>query len=148
MSTAERVAADGAGPGSEPMVADPAAVAPDARVAREHAIVRAVGRALDGVDDPCMVAAGAPTSVVALGLVDGIAVDGGRVTVEITLTEPGCPFTHGIVSEITDAVAALDGVEEVQVSPRWAPVWSEDRMDERAHARLRDARRRMTDRAA
>jgi metal-sulfur cluster biosynthetic enzyme len=125
-----------------------AAAQPAPTDARERAIVRAVGRALDGVDDPCMVAAGAPTSVVALGLVDGISVDGGRVTVEITLTEPGCPFTHDIVSEITDAVATLDGVDEVRVSPRWAPVWSEERMDARAHARLRDARRRMTDRAA
>lgn len=87
----------------------------------------AVAVALRDVPDPCMVAAGAPTSIVDLGLVDEVTVVDGRAHVVVTLTEPGCPFTHHIITEVTEAAMAIDGVSSVEVSPRWAPLWTQAR---------------------
>ena len=88
--------------------------------------------ALDTVKDPCMGAAGLDLSIVDLGLVYGVEVAGGVVNVEITFTEIGCIFTHVISSEVYDAVGALDGVESVELTPRWLPIWTEDRLNEKA----------------
>ena len=103
------------------------------------AVGAAVAAALDAVDDPCMVAAGAPTSIIDLGLVDSVDVEDGIARIAIPLTEPGCPFTHHIVADITDAAASVDGIERVEVAPRWAPLWTEERM---TAAERRDPRRR------
>lgn len=91
------------------------------------ATAEAVAAALREVPDPCMVAAGAPTSIVDLGLVDEVEVVDGCARVVVTLTEPGCPFTHHIVEEVTEAALAIEGVTSVAVSPRWAPLWTEAR---------------------
>lgn len=104
------------------------------------AVAGAVAVALQGVPDPCMVAAGAPTSIIDLGLVDAVEVSGCVATVTITLTEPGCPFTHNIVDEITDAARTVDGIEEVEVVPRWAPLWTEARMTPEGRRILEDTR--------
>jgi metal-sulfur cluster biosynthetic enzyme len=113
--------------------------------ARANATVAAaVETALAQVPDPCMVAAGIPASVIELGLLDGVAVEQGRATITITLTEIGCPFTHDIMTELTDAAMAVEGVEEVAVQPRWAPMWSEERLAPEGRRKLAAARARMT----
>lgn len=50
-----------------------------------------------------------------LGMVREVQVDGGQVTVMIDLTVPGCPMKDTIRGDVINAVAALDGVEEVVV---------------------------------
>ena len=106
------------------------------------AVADAVAVALQEVPDPCMVAAGAPTSVIDLGLVDEVEVVDGKARVVLTLTEPGCPFTHHIVSEVTEAALAIDGVDEVEVAPRWAPLWTEARVTPEGRRTLDLARER------
>lgn len=106
-------------------------------------VVAAVSRALEDVPDPCMVAAGAEASIVELGLVDAVSVVDGCAEVEITLTEPGCPFTHHIVAAIHDAAEDIEGIDRVRVLPRWAPMWSEERLAPEGRAKLENARRRM-----
>lgn len=106
-------------------------------------VAAAVHTALEEVPDPCMVAAGAPASVVELGLVDDVAVRDGVATIELTLTEIGCPFTHHIVTEVTDAAMAVEGVEEVVVQPRWAPMWTPERLAPEGRRKLEEARARM-----
>ena len=105
-------------------------------------------RALGDVPDPCMLAAGSPASIVDLGLVDEVVLDGTTAKVTITLTEPGCPFTHHIIADITDAAEAIEGIENVQVVPRWAPLWTEDRLRPEGRRQLVEARKRMRQEAA
>jgi ATP-binding protein involved in chromosome partitioning len=50
-----------------------------------------------------------------LGMVAGIEVDAGLVTVTILLTVAGCPLRETITREVTAAVARLGGVREVKV---------------------------------
>ena len=54
-------------------------------------------------------------SIVDLGMVKGVNIDGGRVGVLIALTVPGCPLKAEITTRVTDAVGPLDGVDAVTV---------------------------------
>jgi metal-sulfur cluster biosynthetic enzyme len=108
-----------------------------------HPTVEAVYEALGTVKDPCMGAAGLDLSIVDLGLIYGVEVDDGVVNVEMTFTEIGCVFTHVIGSGIHDAVGALPGVERVELTPRWLPLWTEDRVNEKASRALSGNRNAM-----
>ncbi|MBI3455250.1 MAG: metal-sulfur cluster assembly factor [Candidatus Rokubacteria bacterium] len=67
-------------------------------------------------------------SVVELGLIYGIEVEGGRVTVTMTLTTPGCPI-HDVMPEwVRQAVGTIPGVERVEVRLTFDPPWTPDRM--------------------
>lgn len=57
------------------------------------------------------------TSIAELGLLDGVEVNGGHVTVRFHLTSPLCPakFAGGIGREIHRRVARLEGVTSVEV---------------------------------
>lgn len=79
-----------------------------------------------------MGAAGLDLSILDLGLVYGVEVEDGTVNVEITFTELGCMFTHVIGTEVYDAVSVVPGVRDVQITPRWLPLWTEDRLNEKA----------------
>jgi ATP-binding protein involved in chromosome partitioning len=54
-------------------------------------------------------------SIVDLGMVKGVAIDGGAVQVQVALTVPGCPLKGEITSRVQAAVGALDGVTQVDV---------------------------------
>ncbi len=105
--------------------------------------VEAVREALDRVKDPCMVAAGLDLSILDLGLVYGVEVRDGHVRVEITLTEIGCIFTHRIIGAVYDAVEALPEANEVEVIPRWKPIWTPERLNQKATRALEGSRHAM-----
>jgi ATP-binding protein involved in chromosome partitioning len=69
-----------------------------------------VMQALSTVNDPEI---GRP--ITELDMVAGVDVDGGRVTVDVLLTVPGCPMKDTITREVTGAVGRLPGVESVDV---------------------------------
>lgn len=52
-------------------------------------------------------------SIVDLDMVRQVSIDGVHVQVLIALTIPGCPLRNEIQRRVTEAVVALDGVEEV-----------------------------------
>ena len=54
-------------------------------------------------------------SIVDLGMVRGINIDGSTVGVLIALTVPGCPLKAEITTRVTAAVGPLDGVDSVTV---------------------------------
>ena len=64
--------------------------------------------ALRPVEDPEL-----HRSIVDLGMVRTIRIDGGSVAVQVALTVAGCPLRAEITSRVTDAVRALDGVDGV-----------------------------------
>jgi ATP-binding protein involved in chromosome partitioning len=54
-------------------------------------------------------------SIVDLGMVKGVAIDGGSVQVQIALTVAGCPLRNEIDRRVREAVLALDGVTQVDI---------------------------------
>ena len=109
----------------------------------EGLTVEAVYEALDTVKDPCMEAAGLDLSVLDLGLVYGVEAHNGRVRVDITLTELGCIFTHRVFGEVYDAVEALPEAKEVEVVPCWSPVWTPERLNQKARRAIEGSRNAM-----
>ena len=51
-----------------------------------------------------------------LGMVEDVAIAGGRVGVKVKLTIPGCPLKDRIQGDVTAAVTALGDVEDVQIA--------------------------------
>ena len=109
--------------------------------ASQDLTVEAVYEALGTVKDPCMIAGGHDLSILDLGLVYGVeAQEGGRVRVDMTLTEVGCIFTHRVFGDVYEAVEALPEVKEVEVVPRWTPVWTPERLNQKANHALEGSR--------
>ena len=54
-------------------------------------------------------------SIVELDMVRAVTIAGGDVTVQVALTVAGCPLRTEITRRVTEAVAALDGVDAVDV---------------------------------
>ncbi len=69
--------------------------------------------ALRGVLDPEL-----DKSLVELGMVHDVAVEGGMVRFTLALTTLACPLKDRIVDEARQAVLALDGVQDVQIGLR------------------------------
>ncbi len=67
-------------------------------------------------------------NIVDLGLVYGIAIEGSKITVTMTLTTPGCPMHDSIAWGVRSALLNLDGVEDVAVDIVWSPAWTPARM--------------------
>ena len=78
---------------------------------------------LAGVVDPEL-----GLSIVDLGLVYGVRIDGARVAVTMTLTAPGCPLHEVMAEWARAAVAAIPGVERVDVAITFDPPWTPARM--------------------
>ena len=91
-----------------------------------------IKQALRTVEDP-----EAGMSVLDLGLVYGIAVEPGKVRIEMTMTSPACPAASYIVDEAAAAVraAAPEGTD-VEVQLVWEPPWTPERMSAEAQQRF------------
>jgi ATP-binding protein involved in chromosome partitioning len=65
---------------------------------------------LKGVKDPEL-----NVSIVALGMIEDLRVDGGKVSFTVNLTTPGCPLKAQIEKEVRTALAAVPGIESVDI---------------------------------
>lgn len=90
--------------------------------------------ALRDVYDPCCADRG--ISIVDMGVVEDVRVEGSHVEVDLVLTTGWCPFVAAMSSTIPDRLERLDGVESVDVKVVWDPVWTPDRLSESARAAL------------
>ena len=86
-----------------------------------------VTEALSNVIDPEL-----GLDFVELGLIYGIEIDGGDVSVTFTLTTPACPIGPQVSEQIEEFVGELPGVEEVVPTMVFNPPWTPDRMSEDA----------------
>ena len=77
-----------------------------------------------------------PVNVVDLGLVYGVAVEGGVVNITMTLTAPGCHMGAMIRENIEDKVLSIPGCDEANVEIVWDPPWSPQMMSEDAKKKL------------
>jgi metal-sulfur cluster biosynthetic enzyme len=91
--------------------------------------------ALSDVYDPCCREKG--ISVVDMGLLRSVSLDGGHARVEVLLTSGWCPFAAHLVGEIEEAVAAHPGVESCAVDVVWDEAWTTDRLSASAARKLR-----------
>lgn len=105
-----------------------------------------VRAALDGVLDPCLLAAGHRMSVLGLGLISRVAESVEGIEIGITFTEVGCQFTHRVIASIEDRVAAIGRFDEVRVLPDWSVPWTPERMQAGARTALEEGRVRLASR--
>lgn len=82
--------------------------------------------ALRSVNDPEY-----PLSIVDLGMVYDIRVDGETATVSMTFTSIGCPAIDMIVGDVRDALTAIPGIDQVEVDIVWSPPWTKDKISDR-----------------
>jgi metal-sulfur cluster biosynthetic enzyme len=94
----------------------------------------AIVDALREVYDPCCADRG--VSIVDMGVVEDVRVDGAHVDVDLVLTTGWCPFVSSMSTAIPERLRRMDGVETVEVRTVWDPVWTTDRLSESARAKL------------
>jgi metal-sulfur cluster biosynthetic enzyme len=58
-----------------------------------------------------------------LGLVYDVKVDGGNVSVIMTLTSPGCPVAGMFINAVHAAVMSIPGVTDCKVDLTFSPPW-------------------------
>lgn len=90
--------------------------------------------ALDEVMDPEIPA----VSVVDMGMVRDVVVEGETVRVTILPTFSGCPAINEIEKDVRAAVAGVDGVGSVEIDLSFDPPWTTDRISERGRGRLEE----------
>ncbi len=94
----------------------------------------AIVDALRDVYDPCCADRG--VSIVDMGVVEDVRVDGAHVDVDLVLTTGWCPFVSSMSTAIPERLQRMDGVETVEVRTVWDPVWTMDRLSDSARAKL------------
>jgi metal-sulfur cluster biosynthetic enzyme len=90
--------------------------------------------ALRDVYDPCCADRG--ISIVDMGVVEDVRIDGSHVAVDLVLTTGWCPFVASMSSAIPDRLQQIEGVESVDVEVVWDPVWTMERLSDSARAKL------------
>jgi metal-sulfur cluster biosynthetic enzyme len=91
--------------------------------------------ALRSVYDPCCQERG--ISVVDMGLVRSVDVDGEHARVELVLTTGWCPFTTHLLTAVRERVEALPEVEGAAVEVVWDEPWTTERLSADARRKLR-----------
>lgn len=89
---------------------------------------------LQDVKDPEI----ASISIVDLGMVHEVKVDGSRVTVSVLPTFVGCPALHIIERDIENTIISIDEVEDVKVDFVYTPQWTSDRISPEGRERLKE----------
>ena len=75
-------------------------------------------------------------SVVELGVVRDVAVDGSRVTITITPTYSGCPAMAEMEADMRTALGSI-GATDIAIETVYAPAWTTDWMSAVAKEKLR-----------
>lgn len=78
-----------------------------------------------------------PVDIYELGLIYKVEIDDNRkVSVDMTLTAPGCPVAGEMPGWVENAASMVEGVQEVEVNMVFDPPWGPDRMSEEAQVAL------------
>lgn len=114
-------------PAKTPVVAS-SAIPPD----ELQRISADVVRALKTVYDPEI-----PVDIYELGLIYKVDLSDERLlTVEMTLTAPGCPVAGEMPGWVEGAIRGVEGVEDVKVVMTFDPPWTAARMSDEAKLEL------------
>jgi FeS assembly SUF system protein len=78
-----------------------------------------------------------PVDIYELGLIYKVDISDDRdVTIDMTLTAPGCPVAEHMPRWVEDAVRSVDGVGDVMVNMTFEPPWDPSRMSDEARVAL------------
>jgi FeS assembly SUF system protein len=78
-----------------------------------------------------------PVDIYELGLIYKVDVaDNKDVTIDMTLTAPGCPVAGEMPGMVKDALLTVPGIGDVTVNMTFDPPWTPDRMSEEAKLEL------------
>jgi FeS assembly SUF system protein len=78
-----------------------------------------------------------PSDIYELGLIYRVDIDDNRtVTIDMTLTAPGCPVAGEMPGWVENAVASVPGVQDVKVNMVFDPPWDQSRMSDEARVAL------------
>jgi len=91
-----------------------------------------IWRLLDEVKDPEIPV----ISIVEMGIVREVQLDGRKATITLTPTFAGCPARYAIYDEVTRALSEA-GVTEAEVRFSYSPPWSSDDLTPQARQKLR-----------
>ncbi|CAN5288690.1 metal-sulfur cluster assembly factor [soil metagenome] len=94
----------------------------------------AVVRALDECYDPCC--HDRKISVVDMGLIESVRIQGREVRIEMVLTTGWCPFASRLLEMVEEKVGGLPEVDVVGVEVVWDPAWTPERMSGSAREKL------------
>jgi metal-sulfur cluster biosynthetic enzyme len=100
-------------------------------------------RGLEEVIDPCSVTAGAPLSVVDMGLINELSVDeDGMVRISMRATSAMCTMIAGMMKVAEERLARVAGVTRVEIELCSGAIWTEADMTERGRRTLAARRER------
>ena len=78
-----------------------------------------------------------PADIYELGLIYKVDIDDSRhVSVDMTLTAPGCPVAGEMPTWVEDAVSSVPGVSGAKATIVFDPPWSPERMSDEAKVAL------------
>jgi FeS assembly SUF system protein len=78
-----------------------------------------------------------PVDIYELGLIYKVDVaDNKDVSVDMTLTAPGCPVAGEMPNMVREALEQVEGIGAVTVNMTFDPPWTPDRMSEEARLEL------------
>lgn len=90
-----------------------------------------VWEALKDVNDPEM-----PISVVDLGMIYGVTVEGQTAKIQLGLTATACPAIEFIREDISKRLRQ-EGFQSVEIELVWDPPWTKERISEEGRWKLR-----------
>ena len=90
--------------------------------------------ALRSVYDPCCAERG--ISVVDMGLVRSVTVEGRRAHIELILTSGWCPFASKVLGSVQQTLEDLPHIDRAEVEVTWEEAWTMERMSDDARAKL------------
>ncbi len=95
-------------------------------------LTAAIIKAMKTVYDPEI-----PVDIYELGLIYKVDLDDNRdVTIDMTLTAPGCPVAGEMPLWVQRAVEEVEGVNKVEVVMTFDPPWTPERMSDEARLEL------------
>ena len=78
-----------------------------------------------------------PADIYELGLIYKVDIDEDRqVSIDMTLTAPGCPVAGEMPGWVENAVSMVEGVKGVTVNMTFDPPWDQSRMSDEARVAL------------
>ncbi len=75
-------------------------------------------------------------NIVDLGLIYNLEIQDSKVSVQMTLTTPGCPMHESIAGGVKAALLRLPGVTDAEVAVVWDPPWHPSMMTQTGRARV------------